>query len=424
MIRGQGRGQLNRSAQSSFGQLCLGERLSCIECQLPYSQADRTLCPVEPTLFRSRRERKLGENAAVRLEGVTKRFGDQVAVDNITLEIRDGEFFSLLGPSGCGKTTLLRMIAGFDTPDAGRILIGGEDMTGVPPYRRPVNTVFQNYALFPHMTVEQNIAFGLRMKRMPKSEIAERVAWALELVNLLGFEKRRPEQMSGGQRQRVALARALVNEPEVLLLDEPLSALDLKLRQELRVELMNLQERLGITFIFVTHDQEEALVMSDRVAVMNKGRIEQLGPTEEIYELPRTAFVAKFIGDTNLIPAVALEPRRVETSLGAFVLDEEDALTPGQKVLLSIRPEKIRLFREKPSLPNVFQARVDDIIYTGSENQYILWANGQRLLCETLNHDIQEPGHEEFDYDEAVWVALTPEKLVVIQEGLEETPHA
>lgn len=361
----------------------------------------------------------------MRLEGVTKRFGEQKAVDNVSLEIRDGEFFSLLGPSGCGKTTLLRMIAGFDTPDEGRVIIGGKDMTEVPPYLRPVNTVFQNYALFPHMTVEQNIAFGLRMKKMPRDEIARRVQWALELINLPGYEKRRTDQMSGGQRQRIALARALVNEPEVLLLDEPLSALDLKLRQELRVDLMNLQERLGITFIFVTHDQEEALVMSDRIAVMNKGRIEQLGPTEEIYELPQTAFVAKFIGDSNLIPAQALEPRKVRTPIGEFVLDDEDALTPGQEVLLSVRPEKIRLFREKPNLPNVFRAKVDDIIYTGSENQYVLLANGQRLMCETLNQDIQEPGHEEFGYDEEVWVALTPEKLVVIQGGVEgSNPYA
>jgi spermidine/putrescine transport system ATP-binding protein len=380
---------------------------------------------VEPTLFRSRRERKLGEQIAVRLDGVTKRFGDQVAVDRVSLEIRDGEFFSLLGPSGCGKTTLLRMIAGFDTPDQGRVIIGGKDMTEVPPYLRPVNTVFQNYALFPHMTVEQNIAFGLRMKKMPRDEIARRVQWALELINLPGYEKRRTDQMSGGQRQRIALARALVNEPEVLLLDEPLSALDLKLRQELRVDLMNLQEQLGITFIFVTHDQEEALVMSDRIAVMNKGRIEQLGPTEEIYELPQTAFVAKFIGDSNLIPAQAVEPRKVRTPLGEFVLDDEDALAPGQEVLLSIRPEKIRLFREKPSLPNVFSAKVDDIIYTGSENQYLLLADGQRLMCKTLNQDIQEPGHEEFAYDEEVWVAFTPEKLVVIQGGAEgSNPYA
>ena len=380
---------------------------------------------MEQTLFRGRRERKLGDQIAVRLEGLTKRFGEQKAVDNISLEIRDGEFFSLLGPSGCGKTTLLRMIAGFDTPDEGHIIIAGKDMTGVPPYRRPVNTVFQNYALFPHMSVEQNLAFGLRMKKMPRGEIEQRVKWALELINLPGYEKRRTDQMSGGQRQRIALARALVNEPEVLLLDEPLSALDLKLRQELRVDLMNLQERLGITFIFVTHDQEEALVMSDRIAVMNKGRVEQLGATEDIYELPQTAFVAKFIGDSNLIPATALEPRKVKTNLGEFVLDEEDALSLGQEVLLSIRPEKIRLFRHKPDLPNTFRAKVDDIIYTGSENQYILLVEGQRLMCDTLNQDIQEPGHEEFTYGEEVWVALTPEKLVVIQGNAEGSdPYA
>ncbi len=371
---------------------------------------------VDQTLFRGRRERKLGENVAVRLERVRKRFGDVEVVRGIDLDIRDGEFFSLLGPSGCGKTTLLRMIAGFEEPSEGKVYIAGKDMTGVPPYRRPVNTVFQNYALFPHMSVEQNIAFGLRMKGMAREEIARRVAGALELVNMQGLEKRRPHQLSGGQRQRVALARALVNEPEVLLLDEPLSALDLKLRQELRVELMNLQERLGITFIFVTHDQEEALVMSDRIAVMNRGLVEQVGATEDVYELPRTPFVARFLGDSNLIPATALEPRRVRTPLGEFVLDEEDALTPGQEVLLSIRPEKIRLFRERPNLPNVFQARVDDIIYTGAENQYLLEAGGMRLTVDTLNQDILEPGHDEFTYDEAVWVAMTPEKLVVVSE--------
>ncbi|MFZ5990366.1 MAG: ABC transporter ATP-binding protein [Deinococcota bacterium] len=375
---------------------------------------------MEQALFRGRRERRLADGIAVRLEGIRKRFGDTVAVAGVDLEIQSGEFFSLLGPSGCGKTTLLRMIAGFDAPDEGRILIAGQDMRGVPPYRRPVNTVFQNYALFPHLTVEQNIAFGLRMKRMPKDQIAKQVGWALELVNMQGLETRRPHQLSGGQKQRVALARALVNEPEVLLLDEPLSALDLKLRQELRVELMNLQERLGITFIFVTHDQEEALVMSDRIAVMNRGKVEQVGPAEDVYELPKTPFVAKFLGDSNLIPATALEPRRVRTPLGEFVLDEEDALTPGQEVLLSIRPEKIRLFRERPQLPNVFQAQVDDIIYTGSENQYLLKAGGMTLVVDTLNQDILEPGHDEFTYDEVVWVAMTPEKLVVVGTGQTE----
>ncbi len=367
------------------------------------------------TLFKGRREKRTTGESGVRLEGIRKQYGQAEIVKGIDLDILDGEFFSLLGPSGCGKTTLLRMIAGFEEPTSGKIYINGKDMTGIPPHLRPVNTVFQNYALFPHMNVEQNIAFGLQMKKLPKTEITQRIGWALEMVNMLGLEKRRIEKMSGGQRQRVALARALVNEPEVLLLDEPLSALDLKLRQELRIDLMTLQEELGITFIFVTHDQEEALVMSDRIAVMNQGRVEQVGFCEDIYELPKTPFVAKFLGDSNLIPATAIEPKKVKTSLGEFILDDEDALIPGQKVLLSIRPEKIRLFRNRPDLPNVFQARVDDLIYTGAENQYLLEADGVKIAVDTLNQDILEPGHDEFTYEDMVWVAMTPEKLAVIE---------
>ncbi|GIV92754.1 MAG: hypothetical protein KatS3mg056_1463 [Chloroflexus sp.] len=236
----------------------------------------------------------MSDSIAIELRDVVKRFGDVVAVDHVNLQIRDGEFFSLLGPSGCGKTSSLRMIAGFELPTAGSILIHGREMGITPPHLRPVNTVFQSYALFPHMTVAQNVAFGLEMRKTPKAEIAHRVREALELVRLTGLEERRPRQLSGGQQQRVALARALVNHPEVLLLDEPLGALDQKLRKEMQLELKSLQARVGITFVFVTHDQEEALTMSDRIAVMNKGKILQVGTPTEIYERPNCRFVADF----------------------------------------------------------------------------------------------------------------------------------
>ncbi len=350
----------------------------------------------------------------VRLLGVRKRFGPVAALDGVDLEVEEGEFFSLLGPSGCGKTTLLRILAGFETPDEGRVEIAGRDMQGVPPYLRPVNTVFQNYALFPHMTVEGNIAFGLRMKGLPPGGIRKKVAWALELVDLLGLERRYPRELSGGQKQRVALARALVNEPKVLLLDEPLSALDLKLRQELRVELMRLQRRLGTTFIFVTHDQEEALVMSDRIAVMRAGRIEQLGLPDEVYERPKNRFVAEFLGRSNLMPARP-HPLGAETPLGVLHLP-----TPLEReALLAIRPEKIRLYPlAAQALPgrNLVRARVEEIVYTGAENQYFLRAGEVGLLAYTLNQDLQEPGAEEFGYGEEVYCYLPPENLVRIYE--------
>ena len=359
---------------------------------------------------------KLGVVAEVlvRLQGVRKRYGTTVALDGVDLEVHRGEFFSLLGPSGCGKTTLLRLLAGFETPDAGRIEIGGRDMARVPPYERPVNTVFQNYALFPHMTVEANIAFGLRMKGLPPEAIREKVAWALELVGLLGLEKRYPRELSGGQKQRVALARALVLEPQVLLLDEPLSALDARLRQDLRVELMQLQRRLGTTFIFVTHDQEEALVMSDRIAVMRSGRIEQVGLPDEVYERPKTRFVAAFLGRSNFLPARP-HPLGAETPLGPLRLKAPLA----REALLAIRPEKIRLYPAQGGVPareNLVRAVVEEIVYTGAENQYYLRAGEVRLLAYTLNQDLQEPGAEEFGYGEEVLCYLPPENLVVVHE--------
>src|SRR5438093_858161 len=240
-------------------------------------------------------------SVAVRLEGVSKRFGEVAAVDRVDLDVGQGEFFSLLGPSGSGKTTCLRMIAGFEAPTEGRVLLDGRDVTRLAPYERDVNTVFQDYALFPHMNVEENVEYGLRVKKVPKSERRERTAEALEIVRLSGFGRRKPSQLSGGQRQRVALARALVNRPRVLLLDEPLGALDLKLRQAMQIELKRIQREVGITFVYVTHDQEEALTMSDRLVVMNAGRIEQLGSPRELYEYPATRFVANFIGTSNIL---------------------------------------------------------------------------------------------------------------------------
>jgi spermidine/putrescine transport system ATP-binding protein len=288
---------------------------------------------------------------AVELLHVTKAFGDFIAVDDTSLQIADGEFFSLLGPSGCGKTTTLRMIAGFEEPTQGQIFIKGQQVAGIPPYKRPVNTVFQSYALFPHMTVAQNVAFGLEMKKTAKSEIDLRVEEALALVQLPGMAARKPKQLSGGQQQRVALARALVNRPQVLLLDEPLGALDLKLRKAMQLELKQIQAEVGITFIYVTHDQEEALTMSDRIAVMSNGEVQQVGRSKEIYEHPGNRFVADFIGETNFIEGKVAElgtPAKVNvgnyTVLGMI---GDHKVDPGQSVTLAIRPEKIRLYAKQ-----------------------------------------------------------------------------
>ena len=286
--------------------------------------------------------------AAVELTDVTKQFGDFVAVHDLNLQIRDGEFFSLLGPSGCGKTTTLRMIAGFEQPTMGEVYIHGQPVAGIPPYRRPVNTVFQSYALFPHMTVAQNVAFGLEMKKVAKLEIERRVAEALELVQLSQMENRRPRQLSGGQQQRVALARALVNRPEVLLLDEPLGALDLKLRKAMQLELKQIQSEVGITFVYVTHDQEEALTMSDRIAVMDAGIVQQVGAPRDIYEHPHNRFVADFIGETNFVTGTVAEVGDlVMVDLGDLLVQgsaDGRSLSLGQAITLAIRPEKINLY--------------------------------------------------------------------------------
>jgi len=307
--------------------------------------------------------------------GIVRASDHVLAVDHVTLQIRDGEFFSLLGPSGCGKTTSLRMIAGFELPSAGEIYIHGKATGKTPPFQRPVNTVFQNYALFPHMTIGENVAFGLQMKGVSKSDIGRRVQEALGMVRLPGYEQRKPRQLSGGQQQRVALARALVNRPEVLLLDEPLGALDLKLRKEMQLELKTLQREVGITFIYVTHDQEEALTMSDRIAVMDRGRVLQAGSAVEIYEEPNCRFVADFIGETNFIGGTLVSVNGTE---GEFVADGLKMIAKvgpdaqaGVSASLAVRPERVRLSAEKPTdTPNAFLGEVREWIYVGNDTRF------------------------------------------------------
>jgi spermidine/putrescine transport system ATP-binding protein len=316
---------------------------------------------------------------SVELEGVTKRFGDFPAVRSVDLQIRAGEFFTLLGPSGCGKTTTLRMVAGFEEPTEGRVLIDGVDVDGLPPFKRPTNTVFQSYALFPHLSVEDNVAFGLRRKGVSKEKARPRVREELERVGLAAEAKRKPRQLSGGQQQRVALARALINQPKVLLLDEPLGALDLKLRKGLQVELKRIQRDVGITFVYVTHDQEEALTMSDRIAVMNRGVIEQLGAPEEVYERPRTAFVAGFIGVSNLMPgsvaAVNGGQADVRLESGPIVQTRADGVDVGDRCHIVVRPEKLQVtLVEQPvpaGRPSV-EGRVESGVYLGTATQMVV----------------------------------------------------
>jgi len=331
--------------------------------------------------------------AAVHVSGLRKRYGDVVALGGVDLVIGAGEFFTLLGPSGSGKTTLLRLIAGFERPDAGRIELGGSDVTRVPPYARNVNTVFQDYALFPHMTVGQNIEYGLRVRRVPRADRREKVDRALEMVRLSGLGDRKPAQLSGGQRQRVALARAIVNEPQVLLLDEPLGALDFKLRQEMQIELQHVQREVGITFVYVTHDQEEALAMSDRIAVLSNGGIEQIGTPLEVYERPRTDFVAGFIGISNLI--------------------ERDGRH------MTIRPEKIRLLAEGEEPPpgaRVETGRIRDVIYVGVLTRYIVDLDaGGELVVARQNEQAPAATHDRGKTPARI--AWLPDQTITITQG-------
>jgi spermidine/putrescine transport system ATP-binding protein len=316
-----------------------------------------------------------GEEYAVELRDVVKRFNLVTAVNHVSLEIKDGEFFSLLGPSGCGKTTTLRLIAGFEMPSSGQVFIGGKAQGYLPAYQRPVNTVFQQYALFPHMSVFQNVAFGLEMQKVSKPDIKRRVKLVLEMVHLADMASRRPKQLSGGQQQRVALARALVNQPKVLLLDEPLGALDLKLRKAMQVELKDLQERVGITFIYVTHDQEEALTMSDRIGVMDRGKLLQVGTAHEVYEAPHTRFVSDFIGETNYLDGHVAQLRDEYCQV---VIDPDirvwantvPGLQTGKQVSVAVRPEKMYINMEPREDFNTLQGRVQNIIYTGSTTTF------------------------------------------------------
>jgi spermidine/putrescine transport system ATP-binding protein len=318
------------------------------------------------------------DRPSVELDSVTKRFGDVVAVSDLSLDVRPGEFFTLLGPSGCGKTTTLRIVAGFEEPTAGGVRIDGEDVGGLPAHKRPTNTVFQSYALFPHLSVGDNVAFGLRRKKVARDEIAKRVKEELERVGLAAEANRRPNQLSGGEQQRVALARALVNYPKVLLLDEPLGALDLKLRKGLQVELKRIQRDVGITFVYVTHDQEEALTMSDRVAVMNEGRVEQVGSAEDAYERPATTFVAGFIGVSNLMPGVVSAPGE----RGAMTLDsgvevpmEVNGLATGDRAHAVVRPEKLRIADAADPAPAgqpSVEGTVESSVFLGTATQIVV----------------------------------------------------
>jgi spermidine/putrescine transport system ATP-binding protein len=352
----------------------------------------------------------------VQLVDLVKRFGEFTAVAGINLDMPSGEFFSLLGPSGCGKTTTLRMIAGFEKPSEGQILLDGNDMAQTPPHKRNVNTVFQSYALFPHLTVEENVAFGLKYKDISKDEARRRVGEKLEMVGLTDFGKRRPNQLSGGQQQRVALARALVLEPAVLLLDEPLGALDAKLRKRLQIDLKALQEQVGITFVYVTHDQEEALTMSDRIAVMSQGRVEQVGGPKEIYEEPATAYVADFLGVSNLMEARAsgADDGGCKVQLGEFALiaRQGDASTTGD-AKITIRPERVALEPQGTSGTNAIPGMVERVVYVGSVLQIFLnLAPGQRIQAWVQNEG------DEFMYASGtpVTVRFPPEALRVLPD--------
>ncbi|MEK6228365.1 MAG: ABC transporter ATP-binding protein [Actinomycetota bacterium] len=364
---------------------------------------------------------------SVRLDRVVKRFGDFTAVRGLELDIDRGEFFTFLGPSGCGKTTTLRMIAGFEEPTEGRVLLDGTDVTGTPAFKRPTNTVFQSYALFPHLSVEANVAFGLRRQGVAKDEIKQRVAEELDRVGLVAEAGRKPAQLSGGQQQRVALARALVNRPAVLLLDEPLGALDLKLRKQLQVELKGIQRDVGITFVYVTHDQEEALTMSDRIAVMNRGVLEQIDPPEAVYERPSTTFVAGFIGVSNLMPAEVVAPGELRLDAGIDVHLDTNGSAPGERCHVVVRPEKLELHRQEDDLPPdkpAVKGVIESSLYLGTTTQVAVRLHDATAMTvlvpnsdEAARQRLPAPGSP-------VRLAWTTEHIHIVREAVGGEPAA
>ncbi len=354
----------------------------------------------------------------IRFENVTKRFGDFTAVNDLSLSIFEREFFALLGASGCGKSTLLRMLAGFEEPTSGRILLDGQDLRGIPPYRRPVNMMFQSYALFPHMSVEKNIAFGLKQEGMPKADIEKRVAEMLKLVKLEPFAKRKPHQLSGGQRQRVALARSVAKRPKVLLLDEPLGALDKKLREETQFELMDLQQNLGLTFVVVTHDQEEAMTMADRIAILDKGEVMQVATPTEVYEAPTSRFVANFVGNVNMFEGKVADrtagTARITGASGAQIVVDNGDAKPGSDIVFAIRPEKIKVSSKKPAEGvNALEGEVYDIAYLGDMTVYhVKLDDGQVVRASMLNaaRIMDDP----LTWNDRAWISFRPDAGIVL----------
>ena len=357
------------------------------------------------------------------MQSVSKHFGDFTAVDSVDLDIYKGELFCLLGGSGCGKTTLLRMLAGFETPSSGSILIDGVNMNDVPPYERPVNMMFQSYALFPHMTVESNVGYGLRRDGVPKAEIEQRVEEMLAMVELTQFRKRKPHQLSGGQKQRVALARALIKQPKMLLLDEPLAALDKRLRVQTQYELMNIQDKLGVTFVVVTHDQEEAMTLSTRIAVMDVGRLQQIGTPTEIYEFPTSRLVANFIGNANMFAGRITENGTDHVVVESkdptcnFYIDHGVSISEGTRVWVSLRPEKIRISKQAPedSSTNCVRGMVNDIGYLGGTSTYRVLV-GDEHIVEVTSPNLNRPkdGNPPIDWDEEVYLSWEPSSSVVL----------
>jgi putrescine transport system ATP-binding protein len=357
----------------------------------------------------------------ISFENVTKKFGDFTAVNDLSLIIYEREFFALLGASGCGKSTLLRMLAGFDNPTDGRILLDGQDLKGIPPYRRPVNMMFQSYALFPHMTVENNIAFGLKQEGMPKPDIDKRVKEMLELVKLEPFAKRKPHQLSGGQRQRVALARSVAKRPKVLLLDEPLGALDKKLREETQFELMDLQQELGMTFVIVTHDQEEAMTMADRIAIMDRGRIIQVATPPEIYEAPASRFIADFVGSVNLfegkVTARDNGVASIDSAGFAIRADNADAAADGSTVWFAVRPEKIKVTSKRPDASglNAAEGEIWDIAYVGDMTLFHVRLDDGRIVRTSLVNS-QRASQDPLTWNDRAWVSFAPDAGVVLTQ--------